>query len=375
MTRDFDIVVIGASFAGLVCARTAAMRGLKVAVLDAKEDPGARVHTTGIIVKEAAEELELPHNLVRRVHGVRMYAPNLKSIDLCAPGYYFLTTDTANVLRWMASEAERAGAEIFCKTRFEDAAREGDFITLKNPNFRTRFLVGADGGRSDVAKAFGLDRNQRFLTGLEVEYEGLDKVDPDFLHCFIDSDYAPGYLAWAAPGPKVTQVGLAVGPGCKPDLGKFLNKTEPLFAYSSAKVHERRSGLIPCGGVLKNFATERVLLIGDAAGLVSPMTAGGIRLAFRSGRRAAHTISDYLFDLGPSPETVLAREMPSFTLKKLLRRGLDLAPPNWMLNAGLSTPFMRVLAERVYFHKRAARNAGFEQFRQERLKRRREDRA
>ena len=50
-----DLVIVGASFAGLIAAKTAAMRGLKVVVLESKPDAGQRVHTTGILVKEAAE--------------------------------------------------------------------------------------------------------------------------------------------------------------------------------------------------------------------------------------------------------------------------------------------------------------------------------
>ncbi len=84
----FDLVIVGASFAGLVAARTAAMRGLRVAVLDGKQEAGHRVATTGILVKEAAEEIDVPHDLTRRVHGVRLYAPNLTHIDLFAPGYF-----------------------------------------------------------------------------------------------------------------------------------------------------------------------------------------------------------------------------------------------------------------------------------------------
>ena len=72
---DFDLVIIGAGFAGLAAARTAAMRGLKVAVLESKREPGARVHTTGILVPEAAEEIDIPFWLTRRVPGVRLYAP------------------------------------------------------------------------------------------------------------------------------------------------------------------------------------------------------------------------------------------------------------------------------------------------------------
>ena len=118
---DYDLIIVGASFSGLVAARTAAMRGLKVLVLEAKPDAGARVHTTGILVKEAAEEIDVPHHVTRKVHGVRLYAPNHSFTDLFAPGYFFLTTDTAALLRWLAQEAERAGANILFNTRFEGA--------------------------------------------------------------------------------------------------------------------------------------------------------------------------------------------------------------------------------------------------------------
>ena len=59
--RPYDLVIVGASFAGLVAARTAAMRGLSVAVLEAKPEAGHRVASTGILVKEAAEEIDIPH--------------------------------------------------------------------------------------------------------------------------------------------------------------------------------------------------------------------------------------------------------------------------------------------------------------------------
>ena len=112
MAAKFDLVIVGGSFAGLACARTAALRGLKVAVLDEKSEPGARVRTTGILVKEATEDCDLPSDLMRKVRGVRLYAPDGRALDLHAPGYYFQATDTAALLRWMAAEAERAGAKL-----------------------------------------------------------------------------------------------------------------------------------------------------------------------------------------------------------------------------------------------------------------------
>ena len=95
------------------------------------------------------------------------------------------------------------------------------------------------------------------------------------------------------------------------------------------------------------------MLIGDAAGHVSPMTGGGIRLAFRYGRRAGQLIHDHLTRGGPRPDLALAGEFPSFSLKRAMRRAMDFGPPNWLFDAIIATPAMRWVARRIYFHRRA----------------------
>src|SRR5882672_7906675 len=104
-----DCVVVGASFAGLACALALARRGARVTVLEKKADSGTKLHTTGIIVKDAIDQIalldNLPVALTRKIHGVRLYSPNLQFVDLAAPGYYFLATDTPNVMRWLAERA------------------------------------------------------------------------------------------------------------------------------------------------------------------------------------------------------------------------------------------------------------------------------
>lgn len=86
-----DCFGVGASFAGLACATALARLGLRVLVLERKTDPGEKLHITGIIVKDAIDPAPLldglPPDLVRRINGVRLYAPNLKRVDLAAPGY------------------------------------------------------------------------------------------------------------------------------------------------------------------------------------------------------------------------------------------------------------------------------------------------
>ncbi|MGV8838943.1 MAG: NAD(P)/FAD-dependent oxidoreductase [Bauldia sp.] len=360
-TPDADVVIVGASFAGLAAARTAAMRGLRVVVIDALPGPGARIHTTGILVREAIEEIDVPWRFTRRVPGVRLYAPNLAATDLFAPGYAFFTTRTAELLAWMAGEAEAAGATILWGRRFTGAVRDAGLVRLDGIGLAARYLVGADGARSRVARAFGLGRNRRHLLGVEVEFEPAPDFDARFLHCFVDSRFAPGYIAWAAPGPDTIQVGLATSRG-RPDLDGFLAATEPAFGWSRMRRVGRRGGIIPVGGLVSPAAGEGVMLVGDAAGWVSPATAGGIRLAFRWGRRAASLLADHLQSGGPDPAGAIARELPRFRLKLAMRRLLDLAPPNAFLDLALGTGPLRALAQRVYFHRRGGRvdRAAFE---------------
>ncbi len=360
-----DLIIVGASFAGLVAARRAAQRGLDVVVLERKAEPGAHVHTTGILVKEAADELArlmpVPDALLREVPGVRLYAPNLSHTDLVSPGYAFYTTDTAGLLRHLAAEAAAAGADIRYGVSFGEGTRTdgptGGRIDLPDHGVSGRYLLGADGAKSRVAEAFGLGVNRRFLVGLEVEYRGLGGVDPGFLHTFLDRRIAPGYIGWVAPGVGVTQVGLAAKRADKPNLQRFQDRIQGLFDFSSAEITERRSGVIPCGGLVRRVALPAeatggagVLLVGDAAGMVSPATAGGIFTAFHWGEAAADGIADWLAGTGPDPALSLPRAYPKFRVKGMLRRALDVGPPNWLLNLMVGTPPMRAFARLVYFH-------------------------
>jgi digeranylgeranylglycerophospholipid reductase len=354
MTDRYDLAIVGASFAGLTAARRAAERGLRVVVLERKPEPGAQVHTTGILVKEAADLLDPPAHLVRAVPGVRLYAPSLKAIELTSPGYHFLTTDTPGLLRWLAEQATAAGAELRLDAPFDRAETDGGTVRIADHDIEAGFLLGADGAKARVAELFGLGRNDRFLVGLEAEYEGVGGVDGRFLHPFLDSRLAPGYIGWVAPGPHVTQIGLACKRADKPVLAAFIERIGTVFDLSAARVVERRSGLIPCGGCVAPLGRDNVLLVGDAAGMVSPMTAGGIFTALDHAAAIADAIADATAHgqagKAVEPLAVARASYPRFTFKRWMRRALDLGPPNWLYNVMIGTAPMRWLARLVYFH-------------------------
>jgi flavin-dependent dehydrogenase len=384
---NYDLGIVGAGFAGLACARAAARRGLRVLVIDRKPAAGVRMHTTGLVVKEAAERWEIPATITRRVRGIRLYAPHHASVDLDACGYYFLATDTPALMRWFAREASRAGAHLRFGRAYCGALRTADGFVLLDGGERVRCLVGADGPRSAVALEFGLGRNRHFLAGVEAEYRGVGNVDPDRLHCFLDGKLARGYIGWVVPGHGgVFQIGLACrrpertptlarmhgslppegaefapwdGPSARtrPDLRAFLRKIAPLFDFSAAQCVGRRGGLIPVGGPVTPMAGRGVVLIGDAAGLVSPLSAGGIHTALESGWAAAQAIADHQLEGGPEPGRILKRHAPRFVWKRALRVLYDGGVPDALFDAALSTRAFTALARSVYFHHRGLRSA------------------
>ncbi|MCB9959162.1 MAG: NAD(P)/FAD-dependent oxidoreductase [Rhodospirillaceae bacterium] len=364
-----DLAVVGGGFAGLACARSAAMLGLSVVVIDAKPEPGAKVRTTGILVREVIEDLDLPARLMRRVRGVRLYGDGPEPLELWAPGYYFAATDTAGLVRWLAGEARRAGAELWQSSRLVGLTETGAGVDLEmvsqgeRVGLSARLVVGADGARSTVARLAGLGRNRHWLTGLELEYpvaaagDGGDAIDRRFLHCLLSAEHARGYIGWVVPGVGVTQVGVAAAQPARPHLAGFLGHLAGRLGLDPEELAperaiERRAGRIPAGGRVGPIGTPRVVLAGDAAGLVSPLTGGGIRLALASGRQAALAAADHLIEGGPSPAAQLARTYPRLAGGRLwLRRLIERPLVVRTLARSLDTPLVRAAARRIFFHR------------------------
>jgi flavin-dependent dehydrogenase len=162
---------------------------------------------------------------------------------------------------------------------------------------RTRYVVGADGAKSQIGAALGLDSNREWIVGVEEVLEGVPLAGPPRFHCFLDPRLAPGYLAWIVHDGEQMHLGVGGDPSRFDPLKalhEFQCSVGGLIDLSNAKLIERRGGRIPVGGVLRRIANEQGLLVGDAAGAVSPLTAGGLDPCMRLSAYAARVIGDYL---------------------------------------------------------------------------------
>ena len=347
-----DLAVVGGSFAGLTCAKSAALNGLNVRLFERKISPGSYTQSTGIFVKEIAEQANLPDSMTRKISGVRLYAPNMRSIDLQSPDYYFVATDTQKVLGWMADQALRAGVAIESSVQVQSVQQKDERILLEEQECSAAYLVAADGANSSLAKQLNLGQNLQCLAGAEYEIDGFEELDDDKLHVFLSSDYAPGYIGWLLKGVNTVQLGVAVKPGQHVKLRPFFEFLKSYFACDATMI-SGRGGLIPCGGLVSPWARGNVCLLGDSAGMVSPLTAGGIHPSIEIGEQLGVAIAAHLRNGLPLPQEQISAMVKKYPFKKRLRSLYNrVGAPDPVVNYMIGNPLFRRVAQLVFFHHR-----------------------
>ncbi|MEV0824534.1 NAD(P)/FAD-dependent oxidoreductase [Nonomuraea rubra] len=306
--RRVDVLVVGAGLAGLRTAGLLARRGLDVTVIDRRRTLSAGIRTTGIFVRRTLDDFDLPdHLLGPGIRDVLLYPPSRRSpIRLTSDRDEYRVADMAAVYRHARREAESAGARVLLGVRYEGAttglAGVEVLLGVRHDGTSTepvtaRFVIGADGARSRVARDLGLDLNRRFIVGAELVHPIPPGRTVPAFHCVLDPRIAPGYLGWAVDDGRHAHVGVAGYPGAMRSGIRHLLDTfaadAPGYAPAAGPV-ERRGGPIPVGGVLRRLACPAGLLVGDAAGAVSPLTAGGLDPCLRMSDLAAAVTAEYL---------------------------------------------------------------------------------
>jgi len=362
--NTFDVAVVGAGLAGLQFARKVAGRGMRVVLLDRKASLAEGIHTTGIFVRKTWEDFPLPdEQLGRPIREVVLYSPRLRELRLAAERDEFRVGRMSWIYLYLLEQCSRAGVHWIPSARLLECEADGDASVLVidrrgvRERIRARFVVGADGARSMVARQLGLDRNQEMLVGVEEVVPSGSTGDADgkpVMHCFLDPRLAPGYIAWVVDDGEEAHIGVAgyrAGWDASAALQVFRASVRHLAVGHTI---ERRGGLIPVGGMLSRIASSRGLLVGDAAGAVSPLTAGGLDGAMRLSAFAASITADYLDHADPqalqpySGEQFRARFLARRWMRYAIRAGsspilMELAC------AMLRTPPLRALASHIFF--------------------------
>lgn len=305
--ENYDVIIIGAGLAGLHCARLLGKRGLSVLLVDRKEALDVSIHTTGIFVRRTLEDFDIPDDcLGPAVRHVTLYSPSRRRMELVSPHDEFRAGKMGRLYTRYLDHCLRAGVTWQPGTRYVEQSRLKNNVLVRLENISeghtsrwvtTRYLVGGDGANSRVARDLGLELNREWIVGVEDVLTGVPLEGPPRLHCFLDPSIAPGYLAWIAHDGEETHVGVGgYAAMFEPvqALENFKAGLQGIIDLGNATQGERRGGRIPVGGVLRNIANRQGLLIGDAAGAVSPLTAGGLDPCMRLSTLAAKVIAEYL---------------------------------------------------------------------------------
>jgi geranylgeranyl reductase family protein len=302
----FDALVVGAGPAGSIAATVLAQGGARVALVDKAKFP--RDKACGDLV--GPRGVQLLTDLGIAIHGaiavgdMNVVGPTTRRVRLpCFPGRTYpghaLALPRVDFDAALHEAAVGAGAEAFmdrvAKPLWGDDGLDG-FSLSTGTELRADIIIGADGASSRVAVAGDLVDRRRVLWGFAVRAYVDEHVDLPHIVLWERTPWRafPGY-GWMFPGPGGrANLGLGLGTlstreGAATvvrELPAFVRTLRGLELLGGAAPVRTLGGWLKLGMVGTNPARGRVLLVGDAAGLVNPLQGEGISQAMRSGRAA-----------------------------------------------------------------------------------------
>ena len=305
----YDVVVVGSGPAGSVTARFAAENGAKVLVIERRAEVGVPVLCgEGISRKiDAWNILEGKRWIAGEMDGARIYSPDKTCVTLSAEQAgnetgYVVYRDIFD--QELARSAIKAGAEFMMNTKAIGLIIEGEKIKgVKSQHFDEELefecdiVVAADGVDSKVAQWAGM-KTRLDPKDLETccQYT-LTDVDVKDAYCefYLGKEIAPGGYVWVFPkGKRIANVGIGILASlsesgmAKKLLDDFIEKDPRL---SKGKTLRFLAGAVPVANPAKETVADNIVLVGDAARHVDPITGGGLTHCLEGGKIAGEIIA------------------------------------------------------------------------------------
>jgi digeranylgeranylglycerophospholipid reductase len=305
MQLEYDVLVVGAGPGGSVAAKYAAKSGCDTLLIEKRQEIGTPVRCGEGIAKRWLDDVGIEPSkkwIAAEVDGARIISPNgtILTVDESRAGNecgYVIHRDVFDLS--LAQQAAAAGAEVMVKTAATSILKEdGKIVGVraksmgKEFEIRAKVVIGADGFESQIGRWAGLNTNLKpkdVDSCYQYTLVGVD-IDRRYTDFFIGS-IAPGGYIWMFPkGDDIANVGIGVqmskikSPGeAKMYLDRFIEK-HPEF-------RKGRPIMEVAGGVSISAPLERttlpgLMLVGDAARMIDPVTGGGIYNACVAGRIA-----------------------------------------------------------------------------------------
>ena len=282
---NYDVVIAGGSVAGLFCAREIARNGHSVLVLEEDYEIGTPEHCGGLVSLSALEELGIiPHSKTfeHLIDSAQVFAPNGDSFIINSKKQKVAEVNRRELDKQIAHQAQKNGADIKVKTSFQEITEEG--VRTSDGDIKCKIVVDARGVSSLINK----DRDGILLSAQYEIYS--DWIKKDKVEVYFDQEKYPGFFAWVIPSNDgMGKVGVA---------GRGIRAAQVLEEFLSKKgkfsIIRKIFAPIWIKGPIDNFVSDRLVIIGDAAGQSKPTTAGGIFSCGFAGILAGQAIAKYL---------------------------------------------------------------------------------
>lgn len=274
----YDAIVVGAGPSGSHVAAELARRGHRVALLEQHDHPGKKGCCTGIVGRECLEAFPVARQaVVREAGGARFFSPSGASLVLQKPTAPAFILDRRALDEAMVANAAQLGAECLLRTRVEAVSAAGEAARVEaeaggqKREIAARAVVLACGFGSPLPAAMGFGRAGDHTAGAQAEVDSsIDQVE-----VYVGRRHAPGFFAWLVPSREGKALaGLLARRNATALLEAFLGylKDEGKIAADAAPPRFGGVPLKPLG----RTSAARVIVVGDAAGQVKPITGGGI---------------------------------------------------------------------------------------------------
>lgn len=290
-----DVVIIGGGPGGLSAARTLAANGWAVTVLEEHDQIGTPVHCTGVLAAEAIDSMKVPPEAVLNpLSTVKFVAPARHFFEYTTATTEAVVIDRAAFDSELARRAELAGAVVSRGRRVAavEPAADSVRVTFADGEFLTaRSAILACGANYTFQRRLGFGMPSTFLQSAQMELPA-DRLGDVEIH--FGSEIAPKGFAWVVPVRRPSGTFARIGVMAEGDAGacfsRMLARVRDRWSVAVPDMASPRRRMLPLGSVRRTYA-DRVLAVGDAAGLVKPTTGGGIYYSVVSGEIAADVLN------------------------------------------------------------------------------------